>query len=198
MADSGMLKRLYDWVLHWAHTPYGVPALFLLAFTESSFFPIPPDALLIALAIGLPSRAFRFALVCTIGSVFGGMLGYVIGMMFFDLIGDKILDFYGYLDKFEVVRDLYTRYDVWFVGFAGFSPIPYKVFTIAAGAFEMDFLRFVIVSALSRGARFFIVAGLIWKYGQTINTFINKYFNILSFVFVLLILLGFIVLKFLI
>ena len=197
MAETGLLRRMYDWVLHWAYTPYGTIALFLLAFTESSFFPVPPDVLLIALAIGLPLKAFRFALICTIGSVIGGMLGYYIGIVFFDLIGYKILDFYGFLDKFELVKSMYIRYDAWFVGAAGFTPIPYKVFTIAAGTFHMNFPKFVLVSAVSRGARFFIVSALIWRFGKPIKQFIDKYFNTLSILFIILFILGFIVIKFL-
>ena len=196
MAETGFLRRMYDWVLHWAHTPYGTIALFLLAFTESSFFPIPPDVLLIALAIGLPSRAFRFASVCTVASVFGGMLGYYIGMTFFDLIGYRILDFYQFIDKFELVKSMYIKYDVWFVGVAGFTPIPYKVFTIAAGAFNMNFPKFVLVSAVSRGARFFIVSALIWRFGEPIKKFIDKYFNMLSMFVIILLILGFVVVKF--
>jgi len=195
MTETGMLKRLYTWVIHWAYTPYGIPALFLLAFTESSFFPVPPDVLLIALALGAPEKSFRFATVCTAGSVLGGMLGYIIGMMFFDVIGHKILDFYGVMDKFAMVQELYVKYDVWFVGAAGFTPIPYKVFTIAAGTFDMNFPRFVVASALSRGARFFIVGWLIWKFGQPIKYFIDKYFNILTIIFIILLLVGFIVIK---
>ena len=197
MTEPGPMRRLYDWVLHWGLTPYGVPALFLLAFTESSFFPIPPDVLLIALAMGMPSKAMRFAMVCTVGSVIGGMFGYLIGMFFFEHIGLKILSFYGFLDKYAMIRDMFMKYDVWIVGAAGFTPIPYKVFTIASGAFDMDIFRFVAVSAVSRGARFFLVAGLIWKFGRPIKTFIDKYFNIVSVLFVILLLLGFFVVKFL-
>ncbi|MCE5251515.1 DedA family protein [bacterium] len=197
MADARILRRLYDWVIQWASTPYGPAALFLLAFAESSFFPVPPDVLLIALALGAPGKALRFAALCTIGSVLGGMFGYYIGMMFFDRIGYKILDFYGFLDKFAMVRDMYIRYDVWFVGAAGFTPIPYKVFTIAAGTFDMDFTRFVVASLLSRGARFYLVAGLLWKFGQPIKCFIDKYFNILSIIFIILLMLGFAVMKYL-
>ena len=193
---AGIHRRLYDWVLHWAYTPYGMTALFLLAFTESSFFPIPPDVLLIALAVGATAKSFRFATVCSIGSVLGGMFGYVIGMAFFELVGYKILDFYGFFDKFAVVKDLYLRYDVWFVGLAGFTPIPYKVFTIAAGAFGMNFPLFVVISALSRGARFFIVATLIWKFGTTIRDFIDRYFNKLSIAVVVLLILGFVAVKY--
>ena len=195
VSRPGIHRRLYDWVLHWAETPYGIPALGLLAFAESSFFPIPPDVLLIALAIGMPDRSFRFSLVCTAGSVVGGMFGFFIGMAFFELIGVRILEFYGVMDTFEVVREMYLRYDVWFVGIAGFTPIPYKVFTIAAGAFGMNFPLFVAVSAFSRGARFFILGGLIWKFGQHIKSFIDRYFNLLSVLFFVLLLLGFVVLK---
>jgi len=123
MAEAGVLRRLYDWVIHWAHTPYGGVALFLLAFTESSFFPVPPDVLLIALALGAPLKSFRFAAICTAGSVLGGMFGYYIGLAFFELVGYRILEFYGFMDKFNMVREMYGRYDVWFVGAAGFTPI---------------------------------------------------------------------------
>jgi len=195
MNKPGIHRRLYDWILHWANTPYGIPALFILAFAESSFFPIPPDVLLIVLAIGATAKSFRFASICTAGSVLGGMLGYYIGMMFFELLGYKILDFYGFLDKFALVKEMYLRYDVWFVGIAGFTPIPYKVFTIAAGTFGMNFPVFIVVSAVSRGARFFIVSALIWKFGKNIKDFIDRYFNILSAAFVVLLILGFVVVK---
>jgi membrane protein YqaA with SNARE-associated domain len=195
MSDVGIHRRTYEWVLHWAYTPYGPIALFILALAESSFFPVPPDVLLIALAIGAPSKSFRFALICTIGSVLGGMIGYYIGMLFFEMIGIKILDFYGILDKFVMVKEMYLKYDVWFIGIAGFTPIPYKVFTIAAGTFGMNFPLFISISALSRGARFFIVSALIWKFGEEIKNFIDKYFNFLSILFVVLIILGFILIK---
>ena len=195
MSKVVIVRRIYDWVLHWAETPYGSPALFLLAFTESSFFPIPPDVLLIALAIGATSKSFRFATICTVGSVLGGMLGYCIGLAFFELIGIRILDFYGVMDKFEIVREMYLKYDVWFVGIAGFTPIPYKIFTIAAGTFSMSFLPFVLISAVTRGARFFIVSALIWKFGKPIKSFIDKYFDFLLILFIVLLVLGFIIVK---
>ena len=195
MSKVGIVRRSYDWVLHWAETPYGSPALFILAFAESSFFPIPPDVLLIALAIGATSKSFRFATICTVGSVLGGMLGYCIGLAFFELIGIRILDFYGVMDKFEIVREMYLKYDVWFVGIAGFTPIPYKIFTIAAGTFGMSFLPFVLISAVTRGARFFIVSALIWKFGKPIKSFIDKYFDFLSILFIVLLALGFIIVK---
>ncbi|MEE9591626.1 MAG: YqaA family protein, partial [Thermodesulfobacteriota bacterium] len=151
------MKRLYTWVLSWAHTPYGSIALFVLAFTESSFFPIPPDVLLIALAISIPLRSFRYAIVCSIGSLLGGIFGYFIGYMLMETIGFRIIEFYHFKDNYEYIQHLYREYDAWAVGIAGFTPIPYKVFTITAGAFKIDFWVFSLVSAISRAARFFIV-----------------------------------------
>ncbi|MCA1959377.1 MAG: hypothetical protein LDL33_01175, partial [Desulfomonile sp.] len=132
-----LLRRLYDWVLSWAETPYAVPALFVLAFAESSFFPVPPDVLLIALAISIPAKSLSYALVCSVGSVLGGMGGYLIGYEFMEAIGNKIIAFYGFTDRWDMVGSLYNRYAAWAVGIAGFTPIPYKVFTIAGGAFRI-------------------------------------------------------------
>lgn len=192
------LRRLYQWVLHWAETPYGTPALFLLAFSESSFFPVPPDLLLIALAISIPARAFWYSSVCSVASVLGGAFGYLIGLEFMDLVGFKIIEFYGAMDKFEYVRELFIKYDFWAIFTAGFTPIPYKVFTIAAGAFDMSFPKFCLASLLSRSARFFLVGALIWKFGEPIKGFIDRYFNLLSLLFVILLIGGFLVIKMLI
>lgn len=181
------LRRLYDWVLGWAPHPYAPAALFLIAFAESSFFPIPPDVLLIALALGLPARAFRFALITTAGSVLGGLAGYVIGYGLMASVGQAILDLYGLHDEFARIQTWYLAYDIWAVGVAGFTPIPYKVFTIAAGAFEMDPWRFALASIVSRGARFFLVAWLIYHYGRPIKHFIDRYFDVLSVLFVVLV-----------
>jgi membrane protein YqaA with SNARE-associated domain len=191
-----MLKKLYHWVLHWSETPYGIWALFLLAFSESSFFPIPPDVLLIALAVGKPEKSFKFAAVCSLGSVLGGILGYVIGWQFMAAIGDKIVEFYGLSHKVDYIEVLYNRYDAWAVGIAGFTPIPYKVFTIAAGAFTISFPVFVAASAVSRSARFFLVGGLIYRFGPGIQTFIEKYFNLLVVVFTVLLVGSFVILKY--
>ncbi len=193
-----MLKRAYDWVLSWAHTPYGVPALFILAFSESSFFPIPPDVLLIALALSRPSKAFTFAAICSIGSIFGGIFGYAIGFYFMELVGEQIIALYGLTGKYEYIQELYRNYDAWAVGIAGFTPIPYKAFTITAGAFKINFPVFVGASLVSRSLRFFIVSALIYKYGKPIKNFIERYFNILSLFFVLILVGGFILLKYII
>ncbi|HJP19290.1 MAG TPA: YqaA family protein [Nitrospinota bacterium] len=191
-----LIRKTYDWVLHWAETPYGAWALFILAFCESSFFPIPPDILLIALAISIPLKSFRYALICSIGSVLGGAFGYLIGVELMDTIGKPILEFYGVMDKYEHIGSLYNQYNAWAVGIAGFTPIPYKVFTIAAGAFKIDFGVFLLASFVSRSARFFIVATLIYKFGSPIKTFIDKYFNLLTIIFTILLILGFVLIKF--
>jgi len=193
-----MLRRLYDWVLHWAETPYGSWALFLLALCESSFFPIPPDILLIALAVAVPRKSFKYALVCSAGSVIGGCFGYLIGWQFMDSVGDRIIGFYGLNSKVEYIAALYNQYDAWAVGIAGFTPIPYKVFTIAAGLFKINFSVFVLASLVSRSARFFLVGGLIYVFGPKIQGFIEKYFNILAIAFAGLLVLGFVVVKYLI
>lgn len=190
-----MLRKLYDWVLHWAETPYGSWALFLLAFSESSFFPIPPDVLLIALAVAVPRKALKYAFICSVGSVLGGSFGYLIGWHFMAGIGDRIILFYGLADKYEYIETLYKTYDAWAIGIAGFTPIPYKVFTISAGAFHINFAVFVIASVISRSARFFLVGGLIYIFGPKIQAFIDRYFNVLAVAFVVLLVGGFILIK---
>jgi len=192
-----MLRKLYDWVLRWAETPYGSWALFLLAFSESSFFPIPPDVLLIALAVALPRKAIKYALICSVGSVLGGCFGYLIGWQFMTGIGDKIILFYGLAEKYEYIETLYQTYDAWAIGIAGFTPIPYKVFTISAGAFHINFVVFILASVISRSARFFLVGGLIYIFGPKIQIFIDRYFNILAVAFVVLLVAGFILIKYL-
>ena len=190
-----MLRRLYDWVLQWAETPYGNWALFLLAFCESSFFPIPPDVLLIALAVAIPKKAFRYALICSVGSVLGACLGYLIGWQFMASIGQRIIAFYGLAQKVAYIQSLYMAYDAWAIGIAGFTPIPYKVFTISAGAFQINFSVFLIASIISRSARFFLVGGLIYIFGAKIQGFIDRYFNMLAVAFTVLLVAGFVIIK---
>jgi membrane protein YqaA with SNARE-associated domain len=192
-----VLRRLYDWVLRWAETPYGTWALFILAFCESSFFPIPPDVLLIALSLALPRKALKYALVCSAGSLLGGCFGYFIGWQFMASVGDPIIRFYGLTEKYQYIRALYRQYDAWAVGIAGLTPIPYKVFTITAGAFRINFIVFLIASAVSRSARFFAVAGLIYLFGPKIQPFIDRYFNALAIAFVILLILGFVLIRYL-
>ncbi len=191
-----LIKKLYNWVLHWAETPYGVPALFLLAFSESSFFPVPPDVLLIALAISIPKKSLKFAAVCAVGSVLGGMLGYGIGFYGYEAIGQPIVDFYHGQAVMEKVKLWYDQYGFFGILIAAVTPIPYKVFTIASGVFSFDFLLFVVASIVGRSARFFVVAGLIWKFGPAIKVFIDKYFNLLCWVFMILLIGGFLLMKY--
>lgn len=188
-------RRLYDWVLHWAHTPHGAIALFILAFAESSFFPIPPDVLLIALVLGARQKWWKFAANCTIASVFGGIGGYLIGLGLMDTVGQKIIAFYHAEKYYEQVTGWYQQYDYWIVFAAAFTPIPYKVFTIASGAFHMNVIGFALVSIVGRGMRFFIVASLLYKFGPPMQRFIDKYFNLLCLAFVILLVGGFAVIK---
>jgi len=193
----GWLRKLYLWVVQWAETPYSNWALFLLAFCESSFFPIPPDVLLITLAVAKPKRSFIYSLNCSVGSVLGGLLGYFIGYQFMELFGRPILQFYGMMDDYLYIQKLYSRYEAWAVGIAGFTPIPYKAFTITAGAFRVDLAVFLLASMISRSARFFLVGGLMYLFGESIRVFIEKYFNILTIIFVILLMGGFIIIKWL-
>jgi membrane protein YqaA with SNARE-associated domain len=151
---------------------------------------------LIALAVALPGKSFRYALVCSIGSIVGGCFGYLIGWHFMVTVGDAIIRLYGLLDRYEYIQQLYLRYDAWAVGIAGFTPIPYKVFTITAGAFRINFAVFLAASAISRSARFFLIGGLIYKFGPRVQPFVQRHFNILAVVFVLLLILGFVVIKY--
>ncbi|MCF6186605.1 MAG: VTT domain-containing protein [Desulfobulbaceae bacterium] len=190
-----MLQRIYNRCMEWIQTPAGVWALFFIAVAESSFFPIPPDVFLIALCVGAPKKAFKFALICSAGSVLGGALGYGLGLGFMDTVGQSILNLYGLQDKYAVVQELYQQYDALAVGAAGFTPLPYKLFTITAGAFKIDFVTFMVVSLVARSARFFLVSALIYKFGAPVQHFINRYFNILTLVFLGLLIGGFVLIK---
>ncbi len=191
-----LLKRLYDWVLHWAETPYGTPALFVLAFAESSFLPIPPDVLLMALALSIPSRAFRYALLCTAGSLVGGMAGYAIGFFGYEAIGMPIIEFYRGQAIMGKVELLYSEYGFFGVLIAAVTPIPYKVFTISSGFFRFDVWSFLAASAIGRSLRFFVVAGLIYFFGPPIKSFIDRYFNVLTVAFMVLLIGGFVLLNY--
>lgn len=192
------LRRMKDWVEGFAQKPGAGWALFLIAFAESSFFPIPPDVLLIALAVAIPARAFSYALICSAGSVLGGMFGYLIGLEFFEVVGIRIIELYGLQDQYRAVKELYESNAFSAIAIAGFTPIPYKVFTIAAGAFQVSFEILVLASAISRPARFFLVAGLFYVFGPSIKPLIDKYFEILTIVFVVLLIGGFVVIRYLV
>jgi len=191
----GPIRRLYDWVLSWAYTPYGATALVLLCFAEASVFPIPPDPLLMALCLGAPARSFRFAAWATGASVAGGILGYLLGWGAWALVDDFFFSWVPGVtpEAFGSVQTLYVQYDFWAVFLAGLTPLPYKVFTLSAGVFAINFPIFVLASVLSRGLRFFLVAALIWKFGPPVSRFIDRYFNLLTLVFGVLLVAGFIV-----
>ncbi|MFQ6676596.1 MAG: YqaA family protein [Fidelibacterota bacterium] len=200
----GAIRKLYDWVLHWADTPYGPAALFVLAFAESSFFPVPPDVLLIALALGSRHKSLRFALICSLASLLGGMAGYGIGYFAWwqgeGTFSSVALFFYDHVPGFDEnlfyqIKAQYDRWNFLVVFTAGFTLIPYKVFTISAGAFHINFPLFVLASGISRSARFFLVSALIRRYGQPIRVFIEKYLDWLALAFTLLLVGGFVLVK---
>jgi len=187
------LEGWIEWVVAWAYTPYGGVALFLNAVAESSFFPIPPDVLLIALSILRPSWAFGYAALCSAGSIIGGVIGYFLGLKG----GRPLMRRLFSEERIRFVEQYYQKYDVWAVGIAGFTPIPYKAFTISAGAFALDLKRFILASVVSRSARFFLVGAMIFIFGETVKVYVTKYLNIFSIAFVVLLILGFWVVHFL-
>ncbi len=198
------LRKLYNWVLHWAETPYSLLALFILSFSEASFFPVPPDVLLIALALGRREQALKFAFICSIASIGGGLLGYSIGhFIWWDGANySQIANFFfnnvpGFTEAlFQKIQNQYNHYGFIIIFTAGFTPIPFKVFTISAGAFDISLPLFLITSTISRSARFFLVSFLILKYGEKINYFIDRYFNLLSILFVIILLGSYLLIKF--
>ena len=192
-----MLRRLYNWTLELAARPYAFWALAAISFIESSIFPIPPDVVLIAMVIAQPRKAWAIATVCTVASVLGGLAGYAIGYYFFDAFGADILAFYGMEQQFADFRHLYDDWGFWFVMIAGFTPFPYKVITIASGVFGLDLLTFLIASVISRGARFFLVAALLWRFGAPIKAFIDRHLGWLTIAFMVLLIGGFLAIKYL-
>ena len=180
------------WVISWAYTPYGGVALFLNAVAESSFFPLPPDVLLIVLSILRPPLSFVYAAICSVGSVLGGVVGYVLGLKG----GRPLLQRFISAERIRFVERYYQKYDIWAVGIAGFTPIPYKAFTISAGVFALDLKRFILISLVSRSARFFLVGLVIFIFGETAKLYLTKYINTFSIAFVVLLILGFLTVRF--
>lgn len=194
-----LLRRLYFWVLHWAETPYGTPALFALSFAESSFFPIPPDVLQIALSVSKPKRSFYYAAVSAVASVLGGILGWFIGYALWESTRGF---FYAYVpgvtpENFELVRQRYDQYGFLAILVAAFTPIPYKVFTIAAGVFNLGLPVLIAASVLGRTARFFTVATCIYVFGPGIKNLLDKYFELATIAFAVLLIGGFLVIRYL-
>ena len=201
------VRDLYDWVLKWSESKYGTVALVVMAFAEASFFPIPPDILLIALALGARKKAIRYGILCSLGSIVGAMFGFGIGyflwwsnpgefsglaQFFFNIIPGFTQDI------FYRIQEQYNAWNFWVIFTAGFTPIPFKIFTISAGAFDINFSLFLIASTISRSARFLLVTGLIWNFGEPIRNFIDQYFNKLAILFTVLLIGGFFIIRYII
>ncbi|MCK9992603.1 MAG: hypothetical protein Dbin4_01123 [Alphaproteobacteria bacterium] len=191
-----MFRNLYDWTMRQAGGKHAVPAMGVVSFAESSFFPIPPDVMLIPMVLARPERAWWIATVCTLSSVLGGVLGYAIGYFLFATLGQMIIDFYGLQAGFDAYRVMFAEYGLWIILVKGLTPIPYKLITIASGVFEFDFFVFMAASLVTRGARFFGVSALLWKYGAPIREFIDKRLSILGYSFLALLVGGFAVVRF--
>ena len=187
-------KRLQHKLATVVRSRWSVVVLGVVSFAESSFFPLPPDALLIPMTLMIPRHAWRYATLTTATSVLGGLLGYWIGHALMDVVGYRIIDFYHLREQFSGMQDLFLRYDIWAVAIAGFTPIPYKLFTIASGVFAMHVPSFVVAYILSRGARFFLVSGLLRYFGKSIRKFLDRWFGWMTLLFVVLLALGYFIL----
>lgn len=191
-----MIEKLYNWTISLASHPFAIGFLAVVAFLESSIFPIPPDVLLIALVLASRDKAWIMASVCTVFSVIGGLFGYIIGFFLFTSIGDPILEFYGYQDHFSRFKSFYNDWGAWIVFAGGFTPIPYKVITIASGAVHLNLITFLVASIVSRGMRFFLVSALLWYFGPSVRKIIEKNLNFFAILFFAILLLGFIVIRY--
>ena len=197
---AGPVRRLYDWVRAWADSPYALGALALLSFAESSFFPIPPDVLLIAMCLGMPKRGLWYAGVCSVASVVGGLFGYAIGALLWENLQGFFFQYIpGFTpESFAMVQTSFNEMGWLLVFMAGFSPIPYKLLTITSGVMGLPILPFLAASAVSRTLRFYLVAGGIYVFGEPVKEFIDRYFNLLAILFCVLLAGGFVVLKWLV
>jgi membrane protein YqaA with SNARE-associated domain len=192
-----MTRRVYDWMMRMAGHARAPYALFCIAFLESSIFPIPPDVMLVPMSLANRRMAWAFATICTVASVAGGMAGYAIGYFLYEYIGASILRVYGYADKFQSTADLFNSWGVWILIAKGWTPFPYKVLTIAAGVFKMNFGAFILASIVARSMRFYLVAALLYWYGEPIRDFIERRLSLVTSAFVIALLGGFAVIKFL-
>jgi membrane protein YqaA with SNARE-associated domain len=190
------MKRLYEWMMWQAGGPRAPHALFWVAFIESSIFPIPPDVMLIPMALAQRLKAWWFATIATIGSVLGGIAGYAIGYFLFEYIGQPILQFYGYADRFETVAGWFNEWGVWILIIKGMTPFPYKVLTILAGAAHMNLVAFIVASIIARAMRFYLVAGLLYYFGNPIREFIEKRLSMLTTLFVVALVGGFVAIRY--
>lgn len=191
-----MLRDLYDWTLSLASKPHALWALGFVSFIESSVFPIPPDILLIPMILARPDQAFRIATVCTVTSVLGGLAGYGIGAFLFEEVARPVLLLYGKMDQFTEMAARFNDYGAWAVLFAGITPFPYKVITIFSGATQLDLTVFMVSSLVARGARFYLIALLLWRYGAPMKLFIEKRLGLLATLTIVFLFLGFYAVRF--
>jgi len=178
MVHRAMLKRIYDWCIGAAHKPYALWILAAVSFAESSFFPIPPDVMLAPMSLAHPKRAWVFAGVCTVASVLGGVLGYAIGALLYDSLGQWLINLYGLGDKVQAFRAGYAEYGAWIILLKGLTPIPYKLVTITSGFADFNIWLFVVLSVIARGGRFFFVAVLLNRYGDWIRVKIEEHLGL--------------------
>lgn len=191
------VHAVYSWMIALSSSPRAMLFLFIVAFAESSFFPIPPDIMIIPMVLATPGKAWRIAGTATAASVVGGYFGYGIGVFLFDQIAKPLLSFYGYLHQFDVFKDYYHQWGAWIVFGAGITPFPYKVITIASGVVGLNLATFTIASILARGLRFYLIAWLLKKWGAPMKEFIEKNLGILSVLFLILLIGGFVLIKYL-
>ena len=190
-----MIRRLYEWILALAAKPSAPWALAAVAFAESSFFPVPPDAMLVPMAVSRPEKVWFYAAIATVASVLGGILGYAIGALLFDSVGQWLFNLYGLADKAETFQASYANYGHWVILLKGLTPIPYKLVTITSGFAHYDLFWFVLLSAITRGARFFILAGLLGRYGVSIRAVLDRHLNVAVALFAAVVILGFVAFK---
>ncbi|MEX2649782.1 MAG: YqaA family protein [Alphaproteobacteria bacterium] len=190
-----MIGRLYGWTMRMAAHRRALPILAVVSFAESSFFPVPPDVMLVPMVLADRARAWRIALVCTIASVVGGLAGYAIGALLFEALGRPILELYGAMSQFDALKELYDEWGLWVILIKGLTPIPYKVVTIASGAFDFDLATFIAASIATRGVRFFLLTGVLWYWGPSVRGFLDRYVVPLTWGFLALVIAGFVALR---
>jgi membrane protein YqaA with SNARE-associated domain len=193
---AGMIHRLYDWMMHMAAHKRAPQMLFWVSFVESSFFPIPPDVMLVPMVLANRLKAWAYATIATAGSVIGGIAGYAIGYFLLEYIGQPVLRFYGYADRFQEFANLFNEWGVWVLLIKGMTPFPYKILTILAGATHMNLLAFIAASVVARAMRFYLVAGLLYWFGPPIRGFIETRLKLVTTVFVVLLVGGFVAVKY--
>jgi len=192
-----MIQRLYVRMLEIAAGPRALWAMLAVSFVESSVFPIPPDILLVPMILARPRQAWRLAALCTLASVAGGLLGYAIGYFLFDAIGRPVLEFYHAMDRYDALKAGFDQWGVWIIILKGMTPIPYKLITIASGVEHFDLLAFICASIVSRSLRFFLLAALLWWFGDAARDFIERRLTLVTSVFAVLLVGGFVALRYL-